>query len=97
MLVSPASRMLITLKFIWPISMGAPGGAFISAGQVPSHAMIFVVLRVDVVIVLAKHVRVLHIGCGTFQAVQAQQAQAENVLANRGFVFVRGKFCGLTL
>jgi hypothetical protein len=38
--VSPASRMLITLKFIWPISIEHSSSAFISAGQVPSHAMI---------------------------------------------------------
>lgn len=33
-------RMLITLKFIWPISIEHSSSAFISAGQVPSHAMI---------------------------------------------------------
>ena len=55
------------------------------------------VLGVDVIVVLAEHVRVFHIGRSAFQAVQAQQAQAENVLANRRFVFIRGEFCRLTL
>ena len=55
------------------------------------------VLGVDVVVVLAEHVRVFHIGRSAFQAVQAQQAQAENVLANRCFVFVWGEFSRLTL
>lgn len=34
--VSPASRMLITLKFIWPISIEHSRSAFISAGQSPA-------------------------------------------------------------
>ena len=55
------------------------------------------VLGVDVVVVLTEHVRVFHIGRSTLQAVQAQQAQAENILANRRFVFIRGEFCRLTL
>ena len=55
------------------------------------------VLGVDVVIVLTEHVRVFHIGRSAFQAVQAQQAQAENVVANRCFVFVWGEFGRLTL
>lgn len=57
----------------------------------------FVVLGVNSVIVLAEYVRVLHIGRSTFQTVQAQQAQAEDVLANCRFVLIWGEFCGLTL
>ncbi|MNP19554.1 hypothetical protein D3C76_1120910 [compost metagenome] len=55
------------------------------------------VLGVDVVVVLVQNVRVFHIGRRTFQAVQAQQTQAEDILANRRFVFVRDKFSRLTL
>ena len=55
------------------------------------------VLGVDVVVVLTQNVRVLHIGRSAFQAVQAQQAQAENILADGCFVFVRGEFRRLTL
>ncbi len=59
-----------------------------SAGQCPaSHD--FVVLRVNVVVVLTENVRVLHIRRRAFQTVQAQQTQAEDVLANGGFVFIR--------
>jgi hypothetical protein len=50
-----------------------------------------VVLGIDVVVVLTENVRVFHIGRRAFQAVQAQQAQAENVLADGRFVFIRGK------
>lgn len=57
----------------------------------------FVVLGVNSVVVLAEYVRVLHIGRSTFQTVQAQQAQAEDVFANRRFVFIGSKFGGLTL
>ena len=55
------------------------------------------VLGINLIVVLTQNVRVLHIGRSAFQAVQAQQAQAENVLANRRFVFIRGEFCRLTL
>jgi hypothetical protein len=58
-------------------------------GAQPRHD--FMVLGIDSVVVLAEHVRVLHIGRRTFQTVQAQQAQAENVLANGRFIFIRGK------
>ncbi|VFS58135.1 Uncharacterised protein [Kluyvera cryocrescens] len=44
-----------------------------------------------------QNVGVLHIGRRAFQAVQAKQTQAENVLADSGFVFVRGKFGSLLL
>ncbi len=61
-------------------------------GAQPCHD--FVVLGVNSVIVLAEYVRVLHIGRSTFQTVQAQQAQAEDVLANCRFVLIWGEFCG---
>lgn len=64
-------------------------------GAQPCHD--FVVLGINVVVVLAEYVRVLHIRRSTFQTVQAQQAQAEDVLANRRFVFIGSKFGGLTL
>ena len=64
-------------------------------GAQPRHD--FVVLRVDVVVVLAENVGMFHVSCRTFQAVQTQQAQAENVLTDGGFVFVRGKFRRLFL
>ena len=48
------------------------------------------VLGVDVVVVLTQNVRVLHISRSAFQAVQAQQAQAENILADGRFVFCSG-------
>ena len=55
------------------------------------------VLGINIVVVLTENMRVFHIGRRTFQAIQAQQTQAENVFANRRFIFVRGKFCCLTL
>ena len=55
------------------------------------------VLGVDGVVVLTENVGVFHVGRRAFQAVQAQQAQAENILADGRFVFVRGEFRRLTL
>ncbi len=52
--------------------------------------MIFMILSVDVVVVLTEHVCVFHIRGSTFQAVQAQQAQAQNVFADGGFIFIWG-------
>lgn len=64
---------------------------------VPSHAMIFMVLGVNIVVILTENVRVFHIGGSTFQAIQAEQTQAENVFANRSFIFIGSKFRRLTL
>lgn len=64
-------------------------------GAQPGHD--FVVLGVNVVVVLTENVRMFHVRRRAFQTVQAQQAQAEDVLANGGFVFIRGKFRRLTL
>ena len=55
------------------------------------------VLSIDIVVVLTKNVGVLHVSCRTFQAVQTQQTQAEDIIADGRFVFIRGEFSGLTL
>ncbi len=55
------------------------------------------VLSVDGVVVLTEHVGMLHVGCRPFQAVEAEQAQAKNIVTDFGFVFVRGKDSGLAL
>ncbi|MNC45863.1 hypothetical protein D3C75_948530 [compost metagenome] len=64
-------------------------------GSEPRHN--FVVLRVDIVVVLAEHVSVFHIGRRTFQAVQTQQTQAKNIFANFCFIAVWCEFSRLAL
>ena len=64
-------------------------------GSQPCHD--FMVLGINRVVVLAEYVGVLHIGRRAFQAVQAQQTQTENILADGGFIFIWGIVCRLTL
>ena len=64
-------------------------------GAQPRHDL--VVLGVNGVVVLAEHVGVFHISRSAFQTIQAQQAQAEDILADSGFIFIRGIVCRLTL
>jgi hypothetical protein len=64
-------------------------------GAQPRHNLM--VLSINIIVVLTQNVGVFHVGRRAFQAVQAQQAQTENVLANGGFVFVWREFCRLTL
>lgn len=64
-------------------------------GSQPCHD--FMVLGVNIVVVLTENVSVFHIGRRTFQTIQAEQTQAENIFANRCFIFIWRKFRRLTL
>ncbi|CCK01949.1 hypothetical protein BN129_425 [Cronobacter sakazakii 701] len=64
-------------------------------GAEPRHHL--VILTINGVVILPEHMRVLHIGRRAFQAVEAKQAQTENILANHRFIDIRRERGGLTL
>ncbi|MNR34470.1 hypothetical protein D3C85_1522450 [compost metagenome] len=53
------------------------------------------IVGVDLFIELTEYVRVLHIGCRTFQAIEAQHPQAMYVIAHFGFIGIESKLCRL--